>query len=353
MSEQTYPQLRVLCFGAGAIGAYIGGSLSNAGHCVVFMDRPEMAAYLNEQGLSVTVNGNKKPIRNLQVVGSIDEALTKGPYDVAVLAVKSFDTEGILQTLKPYAAALPPVVCFQNGVENEQKIAEALGLQKVIYGTVTTAVGKPQPNEIVVEKLRGMGVASNHSITPAFVSALNSAELKAAQLYNADGMKWSKMLTNIMSNATSAILQMTPYEVFTHPRLYHLEVKQIKETLAVMKKANIPLLNLPGVPLKLLMWVMKNMPEAISRPVVAGSVGKGRGDKMPSFFIDLAAGRPKSEVHYLNGAIVRYGERFDVPVPVNRALTRILGEIVDGTRNWQDYNHNPEKLLSEIKAATV
>jgi 2-dehydropantoate 2-reductase len=353
MSDLSYPQLRVLCFGAGAIGAYIGGSLTRAGHCVVFMDRPEMVAYLEKNGLSVTVHGVKHEVKNLQVVGSIDEALTKGPYDVAILAVKSYDTEGVLQTIKPYSAALPPIVCFQNGVENEQKIAEALGLQKVIYGTVTTAVGKPKANEIVVEKLRGMGVTSNHSITPAFVSALNSAELKAHQLYHADGMKWSKMLTNIMSNATSAILQMSPAEVFSHPGLYHLEVNQMKEALSVMKKAAIPTVSLPGVPVKLLMWVMKNLPESISRLVVSGSVGKGRGDKMPSFFIDLAAGRLQSEVDYLNGAIVRFGERYDVPVPVNRALTRILTEIVEGKRDWQDYNHNPEKLLSEIKAATI
>ncbi|MBI9048299.1 MAG: ketopantoate reductase family protein [Anaerolineaceae bacterium] len=353
MSEQTFPQLRVLCFGAGAIGSYIGGSLTLAGHCVVFLERPEMAEYFSKQGLSIDAHGQKNEIADLQVVGSIDEALTKGPYDVAILAVKSYDTAGLLTTLKPYAAALPAVVCFQNGVENEQKIAEVLGMPKVIYGSVTTAVGKPQPCEIQVEKLRGMGVSSNHSITPALVSALNSANLKAAQIFHADGMKWSKMLTNIMSNATSAILQMPPGDVFAHPGLYHLEVKQIREALAVMKHANIPLVDLPGVPVKLLMGVMKNLPEMISRPIVAGSVGKGRGDKMPSFYIDLAAGRPNSEVNYLNGAIVRYGERYNVPVPVNRALNRILTEIVEGKRNWQDYDHKPEKLLGEIKAATI
>jgi len=259
----------------------------------------------------------------------------------------------LLQSLKPYAAALPVLVCFQNGVENEQKISEVLGLHKVMYGTVTTAIGKAAPSHIVVEKLRGIGVSSNHSITPCFASALNSAGLKAEQIYHAEGMKWSKMLTNIISNATSAILQMSPSDVFSHAGLYHLERLQILEALAVMKRAQIPVCNLPGVPVKLLMFVIANLPEALSRRIVAGSVGKGRGEKMPSFYLDLAAGREKSEVEYLNGAIVRYGDRYKCPTPINRALTRILEEIVAGKRSWSAYKNAPEVLLSEIENEAV
>jgi 2-dehydropantoate 2-reductase len=353
MTNQTYPQLRVLCFGAGAIGGYIGGSLALKDHCVVFLERPEMAATVAENGIHITIKGETQHLLHPQVVKSIDEALTRGPYDIAILAVKSYDTDALLHTLKPYAAALPVIVCFQNGVENEQKIAEVLGLQKVMYGTVTTAIGKAGPTHIVVERLRGMGVASNHSITPGFVSALNSVGLNAEQIYHAEGMKWSKLLTNIMSNATSAILQMTPAQVFADPELYHLERRQILETLAVMKKAQIPLCDLPGVPVRALMFVIKNLPEKLSRLIVAGSVGKGRGEKMPSFYLDLAAGREKSEVEYLNGAIVRFAERYQVPAPVNRLLTSILVDIVNGKRKWKDFQKSPQALLTEIKKETI
>jgi 2-dehydropantoate 2-reductase len=353
MNDQSYPQLRVLCFGAGAIGAYIGGSLALAGQSVVFLERPEMTALLSTQGIYLRTPGLERHLQTPEIVSSIDEALTKGPFDVAIVAVKSFDTENLLETIKPYAAALPVIACFQNGVENEEKLANALGTHKIIHGSVTTAVGKTDFNHIRVEKLRGISLASDHSITPALVSALNSAGLNAHQLYDAEGMKWSKMLTNIMGNATSAILQMTPGEVFSNPLAYHIEVLQLREALAVMDKAQFPVMDLPAVPVKILMATIKHLPEALSRVIVAGSVGKGRGDKLPSFYLDLAAGRPQSEVDYLNGAIVRFAERYQMQAPVNRVLTRILEDIVHGKQAWETYQHNPQKLMQEIIKETI
>jgi len=48
-------------------------------------------------------------------------------------------------------------------------------------------------------------------------------------------MKWSKMLTNLPANATAAILDMTPAEVFSHPSLFQLEMRMLREALAVMR----------------------------------------------------------------------------------------------------------------------
>ena len=99
--------------------------------------------------------------------------------------------------------------------------------------------------------------------------------------------------------------------------------------------------------------IIKSLPEKLSRLIVAGSVGKGRGEKMPSFYLDLAAGREKSEVEYLNGAIVRFAERYQLPAPVNRILTNILVDIVNGKRKWKDFQRSPQTLLTEIKKETI
>ena len=50
-----------------------------------------------------------------------------GPFDAAILAVKAFDTAGLVETLKPYRVALPPMICFQNGVENEALVTCGIG----------------------------------------------------------------------------------------------------------------------------------------------------------------------------------------------------------------------------------
>ncbi len=159
--------------------------------------------------------------------------------------------------MKPYADKLPPLLCLSNGVDNEPTIASALGADKVIYGTVTTAIGRRGPGDIVLEKLRGVGVAAGHPLSEKLVAALDKAYLKCRLYPEALSMKWSKMLTNLVSNPTSAILNMTAAQVFADKRLYKLEIEMLKECLAVMKSMNLEVTDLPGTPVKLLALATK------------------------------------------------------------------------------------------------
>ena len=67
---------------------------------------------------------------------------------------------------------------------------------------------------------------------------------------------------------------------------------------------------------------------------------------MPSFHIDLYSGRGRSEVDWLNGAIVRYGEKAGIPTPVNKVLTETLQALTKGEIPLETYNRQPEKFLS-------
>jgi 2-dehydropantoate 2-reductase len=69
---------------------------------------------------------------------------------------------------------------------------------------------------------------------------------------------------------------------------------------------------------------------------------------MPSFHIDLYSGRGKSEVDYLNGAVVRAGERANVPTLVNKLLNEILLALTRGDLPLDEYAHKPEKLLGRL-----
>lgn len=67
---------------------------------------------------------------------------------------------------------------------------------------------------------------------------------------------------------------------------------------------------------------------------------------MPSFHIDLRAGRGKSEVDYLNGAVVRAGAKLGIPTPVNRLLTDTLVALTNGESSMDSFSHQPEKWLA-------
>jgi len=354
--EKTSDPLKVLFFGAGAIGTYFGGSLILAGHNVVFVEQLKMVEQLREHGLrlDLTIDKRRKmkdayviEARSFVIEPSLQDALNFGPFDVAFFALKSFDTSAALEGMKPFAEKLPPILCLSNGVENEQAIEIMLGPDKVIYGTVTTAIGRRGAGDIVLEKLRGVGIADGHALSEKLVAALDGAYLNCRLYPDAHSMKWSKMLTNLIANPTSAILNMTAAEVFENNKLYKLEIDMLKECLAVMRAKYLDVIDLPGTPVRALAFATK-LPLWLSKPFLSHAAGSGRGVKMPSFHIDLYSGRGQSEVEYLHGAIVREGKACGVPTPVNALLTEILLALTNKEIPLEEYANQPEKLLSKF-----
>src|SRR5687768_12515746 len=120
-SNQVTGKFKILTFGAGAIGTYIGGSLALAGNQVVFLERPAKVDELRVRGLRLDLTLDKRHLHLAQVqvrgtqdasvvdpssfviVSSLEEALRYGPFDVALFALKSFDTQAALESLIPFA----------------------------------------------------------------------------------------------------------------------------------------------------------------------------------------------------------------------------------------------------------
>lgn len=346
MNNPASHPLRVLSFGAGAIGTYIGGSLALSGNHVVFIERQKTAAQI--KSLSLTIDGNTKVIDAPTVTASIEEALQHGPFDIALFALKSFDTGSALKNLAGLKDQIPPILCLQNGVENEDLLAEVLGPDKVVHGTITSSVGKLGLGRILLERFRGVGISGNHLLSNKLHQAFSTAGLNPTLISPPAAMKWSKMLTNLVSNATSAILDMPPGEVFNHPGLFKLEIEQIREALRVMKALDIPVVDLPGTPVRAFVLAANRLPVWLSRPILTKAIGGGRGEKMPSFHIDLHGGRSQSEVTYLNGAVSRFGKKRGIPTPVNDFLTTTLLNLVEQKIPISTYQRNPEKFLKNF-----
>lgn len=349
-------KLKVLTFGAGAIGSYIGGSLALAGHNVVFVEQAKVADELRERGLRLGLSLDKRrkikesylvEPSSFVIASSLEEALRYGPFDVAIYALKSFDTPAALEGIEPFAEKMPPILCLSNGVDNEPAITKVLGEKKVIHGTVTSAIGRRAAGDIVLEKLRGVGIAASHPLSDRLVATFNQAYLNAQAFPGADSMKWSKMLTNLLANPLSAILDMSAAEIYGNKSLYRVEIDMLSECLDVMKAQSFEVVNLPGTPVKALAFATK-LPLWLSKPLLGRAAGSGRGGKMPSFHIDLHSGRGKSEVDFLHGAVVRAGEKTGVPTPVNRFLTETLLALTNGEMTLEKYAHKPDKLISEL-----
>lgn len=336
--------MKFLVLGAGAIGTYVGGSLAARGEDVAFVERPEVAEVIERRGLIVHRGKYTRTERRVRMYTSNADALAAGPYDACVFALKSFDTEAALDGLIATGHPVPPILSLANGVDNEPAIAARLGADGVIAGTVCSAVAKPGIGEIIEEKHRGIGIADGHELSGRLAAALDHAGLSARLYPLAGPMKWSKLLTNLTGNATSAILDMGVHELFADKRLYPVEIAVLRECLAVMRALGFKPVDLPGTPVRALA-LATGLPAAVGRPVLAQFLGAGRGDKMPSFHVDLRGGRGCTEVRWLNGAVVRHGAEVGVPTPVNAVLTETLEDLSAGRQPLDAYRRDPDALL--------
>ncbi len=339
--------MRYLFIGAGAIGSYLGGALIKAGKQVFFLEKPEFYQRLKDNGLHLVLRNGQRFDTEISVFGNPQEAFQQSP-DIVIFAMKSFDTQAAAQTISPYLGNVKAILCFQNGVENEDTIRKYSNGTPVISATLTSAIGKTPNGEIVLERFRGVGIEKSGELTERVWQDFTDADVNPVLFDSAADMKWSKMISNLLLNSTCAILDMTPAEVMNYKEVFRLEVEQIRETLRVMRALSISPVNLPRVPVALLAGVIRFVPADLSRIILRKPLAGGRGAKMPSFHIDLHLGKRESEVEYLNGAVVRYGAKVGLQTPVNRALCDLLTMIAKDPELVSEYRHSITKLLTQV-----
>ncbi len=345
--------MSVWVYGAGAVGSLTGGLLAAAGCRVTLIGRHGVLEPVRERGLTVRLGGRSLHSRPA-VAFSLAEA-APGPPDLIVLAVKSFGTASaaaeIAGRLPGSGPGSPAVLTLQNGIGNEEVLAAALGPERVWSGTLTVAVSLPRPGEVSGEGTRG-GFAfaplapdapGGNASSPAWAALLEALRVVGVTArvvpegYRA--LKWSKLLLNL----TCAVLDLPPAQALADPRVFRLEREAFREGCRVARAEGIPFVDLPGYPVRLLARVM-SLPAPLARRILLPRIAGGRGAKLPSFLLDLRAGR-RTEVSFLNGAVAARARALGIPAPVNAALTDLLDGIAAGTLRWDDYCGRPDRLM--------
>jgi 2-dehydropantoate 2-reductase len=161
-------------------------------------------------------------------------------------------------------------------------------------------------------------------------------------------MKWTKLLMNMVGNATPAILGLPPDQLFADPAIVDIEIKAWREALAVMAAAGIAPVNMAQYPFRWLAPLIRLAPSAWIRPLLRKSVGGARGGKLPSLLLDIQAGKAQNEVGWLNGAVAALGAQTGVATPVNRRLTELVMAVAANPAEraaWQGDRHRLATLF--------
>jgi len=341
----------IVVVGAGAIGLLIGGRLALSGQRTVLLARPAVAAALEQRPLRIVEGSERQVVDNLVVITDPNGLAPQDRHpELAIVCVKGYDTAGAIPALE----VLQPqfVLTLQNGIGNEELLAERIGAERVISGAITTSVEVDAPGRIVVAKSGGVGIApmrpAAQGAAQRAAAALRGAGFETREIADYRAMKWSKALLNMIGNATAAILDLSVAEIYADRRLVALERQAFLEALAVMDRLRIKPMNLPRYPAALLATAMRRIPPILLYPLLRRFVAGGRGKKPPSLQLELARGNPRSEGAFLYGAVAQAAQAAGVAAPTNRALWNILESIANGAIAWDSFRRQPELLIAVV-----
>ncbi|MEM7128592.1 MAG: 2-dehydropantoate 2-reductase [Chloroflexota bacterium] len=348
----------ILVIGAGAIGCLVGGKLAQKGFAVTIAGRGRFVDEVQQYGgLRIEQAAGQQIVESIRPAASIQQAFEHSStgFELALLTVKSYDTELAVQELFQAAKVcgfdLPMVISLQNGVGNEEAIASLLGPAYVVAGNITTPVSVISPGRIRVDRESSdIGLSPWH---PAISQtrfefaqqALSEAGFSITIYPDAQGLKWTKVLMNMLGNASSAILGLPPEDVFAHSQLLNLEISAWREALAVMRSAKIPPVNIGSYTFSSWAPLIRRTPKFLLRFILRSQIGKSRGGKMPSLYLDLDGGKTKSEVGWLNGAISAKGKLVNIPTPINTMYTEVLNAIVHQPQKRELWHNANLRLL--------
>jgi 2-dehydropantoate 2-reductase len=343
--------MHILVIGAGAIGGFIGGQLA-AQHNVTLFDRAPLVEAVRARGLRIITPESEHTVTNLAAFTSLEEIFAQAPrFDLAIISMKAFDTVTAIKSLRPYADRIERFLTPQNGIDNEELLGAAFDRSKIISGTVLNPIAVPEIGVVKLEKAgRGLGLAPVKKPIDPYVDVIRATQLPVRVYADYRAMKWSKLILNLIGNATSAILDMPTRETYADERVFKIEVAMLREALAVMRAQSIGVVDLPGSPVRLLAFGIRFAPQFILKAILQPMVGGGRGDKPPSLLVDMRSGRTQSEIDALNGAIVKAGKTIGRPTPVNAALVNLVHDLLEGKADRAQWRRNIDQLVELTRA---
>jgi len=344
--------MRVLIVGAGPVGLWVTANLLRAGHTVAIVGRPATVAELRARGLRCETPTGPWEFEAPPVFDTLASAGAFQAPDLVCVCVKAYSVVKVLDEIDaeglmgPNTATL--IAAFQNGVGSEEAMAARYGAARVLAATTTTPVTQTEPGVVKVERAGGglvWAAFDRSSASAVLCAATLAASGCGLAISDARSMKWSKLLLNLVGNATGAILDLPPARLYIDSRVFRLEMAMLRETIRVMSADGLRPVNLPGNPSATLAALVRALPDPVLRLLLGKRFTNGRGDKRPSFYFELANRTGRSEVAWLNGAVVEAGHRLGVQTPVNARLAKVMTALVSGRSTWSDWRGRVDALL--------
>jgi 2-dehydropantoate 2-reductase len=336
-----------LVVGGGSVGSLVGWALAAGGRDVAIVRRGLETPTRSSDLTVVDPGGEPRTVAVTEVARPED--LEVAP-DLIVFAVKVFDVEAAAQSCAAFPDAMALTV--SNGVGAEEIVRRVRPGAGLIAGSVTASVEATGERTVARMNRGGIAVApaageDARELSEVLVDTFREAGLKSELIDDARSMKWSKLIANLVGNATSAIVRRPPSEVYADPRGYEVERRQLREAFAVIRRSGLRVTSLPGADVRLLELATR-LPGVLARPILARVVGGARGGKAPSLLLTAESGADRSEVNWLNGAVARAATDLGGVATVNARLAELVSEVLVDERRRTWFEGRVDRLANEL-----
>jgi len=332
---------KIAIVGAGAVGGYAGAHMVQAGEDVTFIDPwPEHIEHMRKHGLRVThardVAEFSVPVRALHLTDA-QQLAKETPVDIAFVCMKSYDTAWATTLIQQYLAPDGYVVSLQNGM-NEETIAGIVGWGKTL-GCIASSITVNLPEPGHIHRGAGKGGAA-HTVFRAgevhgritqraeeicrLVGYADSAKVTG----NLWGERWSKLVANAMGNGLSACTGLPGGEMLQSEPIRRFSTRLGSEAIRVGQAHGYQLEEILHLP-----------PETIARAGEGDETAtrvcdeqrfkdgkRTSSEQRPSMGQDMQKGR-RTEIEFLNGFVVREGEKVGLSCTANAVLTDIVKRV--------------------------
>ncbi|RAU33329.1 2-dehydropantoate 2-reductase [Pseudomonas sp. RIT411] len=297
--------MKIAIVGAGAMGGLFGARLALAGQEVSFVEASAQAIeVISRQGLRLET----PEVQTTVQVPIARAAQFSGSFDLLVIFTKGFHTAAAIDSVRHLVGPDTWALSVQNGLGNADIIASVVPAERVIVGMTNLPADLVAPGVIHSQgeghinlwSFNGEDASRVHEVATVF----SQAGLPCTADSQVQVAIWEKVAFNAALNSVCAVTRQTVGAVGRSAYGRQVLGNLVEETLAVARAAGI----------------------AVDRRRVEAAVDYALANHQqhkPSMLQDLEAGR-KTEIDFINGAVVAQGKRLEVPTLVLQALYNLV-----------------------------
>ena len=293
--------------GAGPVGCIVAGFLAKGGYEVTLCDViPDLLSPALDRGIILEGAENLKQ-KVSKMCTNVDELADVNP-DVIFITVKANALPLIASAIEGFHREGLAIVSWQNGIDTELELAKVLGKKYVMRAVVNYGCGLVGPAHVRIpfhhppHYIQELDPESRDAAV-AIAQVLSKCDLTTEHTDNIISMVWRKSVMNACMNPVCAVTGLTMSRAMNDPIIFQIVDALVKECIQVARSNEIDL----G-------WdfythAMEYMGNA--------------GDHKPSMLMDIEASR-RTEIDFINGKFVEYGERTGTATPYNRTLSALV-----------------------------